>query len=201
MNYKNRLNFIHHLKPQIMNYKNKIVSLVILTATVLASFSFCPVNKPLERKDLMVAAWERAKGYTKEYLDAATEDVYGFKPTPEMRSFGEQMHHLALENYVLTKAALVGVASPSNFKDIEKETFKTKDELTKAVLESYDFVIATIKGLDEAKLGNSVKIFNKFDTTVEDGLNKAFEHQTHHRGQTTVYLRLKGIKPPKEKLF
>ena len=201
MNYNNRSNFIYHSNSQIMNHRNKIVPLVILTAAVLISFSFRPFNKPLERKDVMVAAWERAKAYTKEYLDAATEDVYGFKPTPEMRSFGEQMHHLALENYVLTNAAVVGVASPSNFKDLGKETLRTKAEITKAVLESYDFVIATIKGLDEAKLGNSVKIFNKFDTTVEDGLNKAFEHQTHTRGQTTVYLRLKGIKPPKEKLF
>ena len=184
-----------------MNKKNRMTALVALAAAVLTSFSFVPIDKPAERKDAMVAAWERAKAYTKEYLDAATEDVYSFKPTPEMRSFAEQMHHLALENYVLTKAAIAGVASPSNFKDIEKETFKTKEEITETVLESYDFVIAAIKGLDEAKLGNSVKIFNKFETTVEDGLNKAFEHQTHHRGQTTVYLRLKGIKPPREKLF
>ena len=183
-----------------MTYKNK-TSLVALAAVVLIAFSFTPVDKSAERKDAMVAAWERAKAYTKEYLDAATEDVYSFKPTPEIRSFAEQMHHLALENYVLTNAAVAGVATPSNFKDIEKETLKTKAEITKAVLESYDFVIAAIKGLDEAKLGSSVKIFNKFDTTVEDGLDKAFEHQTHHRGQTTVYLRLKGIKPPKEKLF
>jgi uncharacterized damage-inducible protein DinB len=184
-----------------MNFKNKIVFLFALTAAVLTSFSFCPVDTLAERKDVMVAAWERAKAYTKEYLDVATEDVYGFKPTPEMKSFGEQMRHIAAENYILTNAAVVGVASPSNFKDIEKETLKTKAEITKAVLESYDFVIAAIKGLDEAKLDSRVKIFNKFDTTVEDGLNKAFEHQTHQRGQTTVYLRLKGIKPPKEKLF
>jgi len=183
-----------------MNSKNNVY-LIVASATVVLTFSFSSIDKPVDRKVVIVAAWERAKAYTKEYLDAATEDVYGFKPTPEMRSFAEQMHHLALENYVLTKAAVGGVASPSNFKDLEKETFKTKEELTKAVLESYDFVIAAVKGLDDAKLGSSVKIFNKFDTTVEDGLNKAFEHQTHHRGQTTVYLRLKGIKPPKEKLF
>lgn len=184
-----------------MNYKNKTTSLVAIAAVVLISFSSSRVDKPAERKEVMVAAWERAKAYTKEYLDAATEDVYSFKPTPEMRSFGEQMHHLAVENYILTKAAVDGVATPSNFRDIEKETLKTKAEITKAVLDSYDFAIATIKGLDDVKLGTPVKIFNKFDTTVEDGLDKAFEHQTHHRGQTTVYLRLKGIKPPKEKLF
>jgi uncharacterized damage-inducible protein DinB len=32
-------------------------------------------------------------------------------------------------------------------------------------------------------------------------LAKAFEHQTHHRGQATVYLRLKGVTPPQEMLF
>jgi len=184
-----------------MNHKNKMVSLVALAAAVLTSFSFCPVDTPTERKDAIVAAWERAKAYTKEYLDAATEDVYSFKPTPEMRSFGEQMHHLAAENYILTNAAVVGVATPFNYRDLGKEAPKTKAEITKEILESYDFAIATIKGLDEAKLDSPVKIFNKFDTTVEDGLNKAFEHQTHTRGQTTVYLRLRGIKPPKEKLF
>jgi uncharacterized damage-inducible protein DinB len=43
-------------------------------------------------------------------------------------------------------------------------------------------------------------MFN-FEMTREVGFQKTFEHQTHHRGQTTVYLRLKGIKPPNEKLF
>jgi uncharacterized damage-inducible protein DinB len=118
-----------------------------------------------------------------------------------MRSFGEQMQHLAVDNYKITNAATVGVANPSKFRDLEKETLKTKEEITKAVLDSYDFVITTVKGLDDTKLNSSIKMFNKWETTVEDGLNKAFEHQTHHRGQTTVYLRLKGIKPPNEKLF
>ncbi|HKQ75853.1 MAG TPA: DinB family protein [Blastocatellia bacterium] len=29
-------------------------------------------------------------------------------------------------------------------------------------------------------------------------LLNAFEHQTHHRGQMTIYLRMKGITPPPE---
>lgn len=27
------------------------------------------------------------------------------------------------------------------------------------------------------------------------------EHQGHHRGQTTIYLRMAGIRPPAERLF
>ena len=185
-----------------MNNKNKILSIATIAIVVTTSLSFRSIDQPADRKAVIIAAWERAKAYTKEYLEAATEDVYSFKPTPEIRSFAEQMHHLAVDNYKITTEAVAGVTSPAKFKDIEKEPpLMTKAEITKAVMESYDFVFATIKGVDEAKLGNTVKMFNKWETTVEDGLNKAFEHQTHHRGQTTVYLRLKGIKPPNEKLF
>ena len=40
--------------------------------------------------------------------------------------------------------------------------------------------------------------------TVAPGLSwimKAHEHQTHHRGQCTIYIRLQGVRPPAEKLF
>jgi uncharacterized damage-inducible protein DinB len=32
-------------------------------------------------------------------------------------------------------------------------------------------------------------------------LAKAMERHAHHRGQTAIYLRLKGVKPPSERLF
>ena len=184
-----------------MNNKTKIGCLLASATIVLTSYSFSNIDKTVGRKDVMLAAWERAKAYTKEYLDAATEDIYSFKPMPEMRSFGGQMLHLAVDNYKITNAAVAGITALVNFRDPEKDSLRTKAAITQAVMDSYDFVTTTIRGLDEARLDNTVKMFNKWETTVEDGLNKAFEHQTHHRGQTTVYLRLKGITPPAEKLF
>ncbi len=35
----------------------------------------------------------------------------------------------------------------------------------------------------------------------EQAIRKCFEHQTHHRGQTAVYLRMAGVTPPSMKLF
>src|ERR1700704_121974 len=146
-----------------MNYKTKIVLLISSAAILVTSFSFRNIDKAASRKDVMVVAWERAKAYTKEYLDAATEDVYAFKPMPEMRSFGEQMVHLATDNYKITNAAVVGLTTPANFRDLDKESFKTKAAITQVVMDSYDFVIATVKSLDEAKLENTVKMFNKWE--------------------------------------
>src|SRR5580698_841388 len=53
----------------------------------------------------MVAEWQLAKIYTKAYLDAMPEEGYGFKPTPEIRSFAQQMLHLSDANYVFATVA------------------------------------------------------------------------------------------------
>ncbi|HYE73134.1 MAG TPA: hypothetical protein VEF04_07385, partial [Blastocatellia bacterium] len=112
-------------------------------------------------KTRMVADWTRAKEFTKEYLDAMPEDGIGFKATPDIRSFAEQMLHLAAANFAFASNAS-GKANPYQGKNLEKmDEFKTKAGLTKVVMESYDFVIASINGLDEAKMNEGVKIFGR----------------------------------------
>jgi uncharacterized damage-inducible protein DinB len=149
-------------------------------------------------QDFQIAEWERAKVYTKEYLDAMPADGYNFKPTPEMRSFAEQMDHLADANFAMAAAAS-GKKSPMTG-SAEKMTDQSKESVSKIVMDSYDFVIAAIKATPVTDYGKSIKLFGR-DTTSGTAFDKAFEHQTHHRGQTTVYIRLKGVKPPQEKLF
>ncbi len=149
----------------------------------------------------MVTDWERAKAYTLEYLNASTDEVINFKPTAEMRTFGQQMLHLTEANYGFASTAS-GKTNPVPFGSLEKsDKYKTKDAVTKEVMASYDFVIAAVKEMPESKMSEMVKLFGKFDVSRGGAMEKVFEHQTHHRGQTTVYLRLKGITPPEEKLF
>jgi uncharacterized damage-inducible protein DinB len=180
--------------------KNLVLTLMLILSISLV-FSAFTAKKMVSTKASQVADWERAKAYTQEYLNAATEEAIAFKPTAEMRSFGQQMLHLAEANYGLSSAAS-GKQSPIAFGQLEKNSdqYKTKEALTKAVMDSYDFTIAGLKGMEDAKMSEMIKLFN-FDLTREAAFQKCFEHQTHHRGQTTVYLRLKGIKPPDEKLF
>ncbi|MDP9049077.1 MAG: DinB family protein [Bacteroidota bacterium] len=147
----------------------------------------------------MVDEWQRAKAYTKEYLDAMPPDGYGFKPTPEIRSFAAQMLHLADGNYFIVTTA-TGQPNPLGQKSAEASIAQTKEATTKAVIDSYDFVIKSLQGMTTAQLQESVKIAGH-ELSKSAAFGKAFEHQTHHRGQTTVYLRLKGVKPPQERLF
>jgi len=133
------------------------------------------------------------------------EDGYGFKPTPEIRSFAQQMLHIADANYVFATVASdkpnpIGetFASPHNLN--EKTVSPTKEATAKAVMDSYDFVISTLQNMTPDQMQEITKI-GKHDITRSALFGKAFEHQTHQRGQTTIYLRLKGVTPPAEVLF
>jgi uncharacterized damage-inducible protein DinB len=149
-------------------------------------------------KDAILKEWERAKAYTKEYLDAMPDSGYALKPTPEMRSFAQQMLHLSDANYLFASAA-TGEKSPVG--ELEKTTDQSKANVTKIVLAGYDFVIAAINKITDAQSAETIKMFGAFEMTKGTAIAKCFEHQTHHRGQTTVYIRLAGAKPPQEKLF
>lgn len=172
-----------------------ILALLFLSAPVFAQFT---------QKE-MIAEWQRAKTYTKAYLDAMPEDGYTYKPTPEIRSFAQQMLHLADGNYLFASSASdkpnpMGVTLPKHDVD-EKTIAQTKEATTKAVMDSYDFVISTLQSMTPEQLEGTTT-FGKRGTITRGALfGKGFEHQTHHRGQTTIYLRMKGVTPPPEQLF
>jgi uncharacterized damage-inducible protein DinB len=149
----------------------------------------------------LVKDWERAKAYTREYLDAMPASKLGLTPAKEMRSFAGQMLHLTEANYGFASS----LAGEKDLPQVGVENGKAKDlskpALIQATMDSYDYVIRVISRMTEEQLNAPVLLFNQFELTKEEVIRKCFEHQTHHRGQTTVYLRLAGVKVPQEKLF
>jgi uncharacterized damage-inducible protein DinB len=170
---------------------------IVLLLTLFLSMS--NLNAQIATDDI-VKDWERAKAYTKEYLDAMPESGYSFKPTKEMRSFSGQVLHLSDAIYGFISAA-TDEKPPVGFGDLEKSGDENKASVTSKVMVSYDFAINAIKKYPNAKLSEPIKLFGQFDMNRAQVVNKCFEHQTHHRAQTTVYLRLVGATPPAEKLF
>ncbi len=152
---------------------------------------------PTDRIGGIVAEWTRAKNWTKEYIEKMPEDGMGFKPVPEVRSFAEQMLHLASANFNYGVRG-TGATNPYQGKDLTKiEENKTKAGLMKIVMESYDFVIGNVTKMDPAKLEERLPA-RGVNVPRSEMLVMGFEHQTHHRGQTTIYLRMKGVTPPPE---
>jgi hypothetical protein len=81
-----------------------------------------------------------------------------------------------------------------------EQTTLSADSVIFFVNLSYDFTIEALQEFDMSRVYERVKRGN-FDESRLAWIMKAYEHQTHHRGQTTIYIRLLGIKPPNEKLF
>lgn len=160
-------------------------------------------------KEQMVKDWERAKEYTIEYLNAMPADKYSFKPNDSLRSFAEQMLHLSLANAGMasigTGVRNIGIKNIFLRPNFEKTpAAQDKDSVVYYVNTSYDFVIDAIKNMDFGKLDEVVTWDlprGKRSATRLGWLLKAFEHQTHHRGQTTIYIPLLNIRPPNERLF
>ena len=144
--------------------------------------------------------WERSKSYTLDYLNAMPADKYSFKAVDSIRSFAQQMLHLASGNAFLMNLA-TGSQPPFNARGLEdRASAQTRDSVTWYVNASYDYALNAVRNLDAAKLGEMVGQANR-QATRYALLLKALEHQAHHRGQTTIYIRLQGIRPPNERLF
>ena len=152
-------------------------------------------------KAQLVKDWERAKAYTNAYLAAMPADKYGAKAVDSIpRTFAGQMLHLTAGTIGLVGN---GTGAQRIFPGFDMEHSpgaQSKDSVAFYVNAGYDFAINSIKNMDASKLGEHVKR-GPFDETKYAWIMKAFEHQTHHRGQATIYIRLQGIRPPNEQLF
>lgn len=173
------------------------MKLLLSLCLLLGITAFAQAQSPI---DDMVKDWERAKAYTLEYLEAMPADKYDLKPTPEMRTFAQQMLHFTDANYAFISAA-TGATNPIGMGASENAEDQSKANVIKLVSAGYDFAIANIKTASMDKMMEKVTLFGRFEMTKKAAIEKAFEHQTHHRGQTTVYIRLAGATPPQEKLF
>ena len=175
----------------------------LLTAFFLTIISFSASAQSISGDSIkvqFVRDWERAKSYTLDYLNTMPADKYSFKAVDSIRSFAQQMLHLASGNVNLISVATGEKATFPGAGIENRPGAQTKDSVVYYVTQSYDFAIQSVKNLDPNKLGELTGPPAR-RTSRYVWLWKAFEHQTHHRGQATIYIRLQGIRPPNERLF
>lgn len=183
---------------------------VIQALLILMVGSFAGVNKVDAQSvpgDSIIAKfvkdWERAKAYTDEYLSTMPANKFSFKAQDSIRSFAQQMLHLAQANMFFIMTA-TGEKPTFGGRDLEKvASAQSADSVKYYVDKSYDFAINSIKNTKASALwdNKTLNMGRAYNEPVMIWFLKAFEHQTHHRGQTTVYIRVAGYKPPQEKLF
>jgi uncharacterized damage-inducible protein DinB len=119
------------------------------------------------------------------------EESYSFKPTPDVRSFGQLVGHVADASYMFCSQAL---GEPNPMKDIEK-TKTSKADLVAAVKDAVAYCNKAFDSMTDAKGSQMVKLFN-FDMAKLTLFSLNTAHTDEHYGNMVTYLRLKGIVPP-----
>lgn len=130
------------------------------------------------------------KGWVIKSAETMPEANYSFKPTPEVRSFGQLIGHLANANYMICATAK-GEKSPAT-QDFEKNTEKAA--LVKGLKDALAYCDPVYQ-MKEADLSAPAEMFGMKMTR----LGFAFLNVTHnneHYGNLVTYFRLKGMVPP-----
>ena len=130
-------------------------------------------------------------GYLAKSADKVSEEIYAFKPTPEVRTFGQIIAHVAEGNYGMC-AAVLGEKTP--VEGLEKSK-TTKAELVKAFADSTAYCQRAFKGLTDANATELVPFFGQKMARVSILDLTSAEAYTHY-GNLVTYMRLKGIVPP-----
>jgi len=176
---------------------------------IIAVFTFSafalheePKDEISDGKEMMIADWKWAKEYTLAYIESMPESGINYRPTDSVRSFAEQMLHIASANVGIVAAVSGLPPTIEDVRELEKnESLKNKAALAEVVGKAYDYVIASIEATSGEKLNETIKLFGQFEMKGSVAIHKAFIHQNHHRGQTAVYIRLAGGTPAQMKLF
>ncbi len=154
--------------------------------------------------EALIAEWVRAKAGAVEFIESMPEDLLGFWPVADVFTFAEQFIHIGWANYAFAAAA-TGRENPFDKAKGNDPMANPELKISRAALlefadGSYDFVIDSLRTQTVESLAETVP-FHKWQLTRGALYSKALEHHAHHRGQTAVYFRLNGLKPPSERLF
>jgi uncharacterized damage-inducible protein DinB len=141
------------------------------------------------------ALWQQLSGYVTEAAQDMPEGKYSYRPTKDVRTFGELIAHIAGSQYSFCATAL-GEAERAE-DDIEKQKKTNKADLVAAMKASNDYCARAYQQSDEASAAQ-IKMFGQ-DRTKLYALMINATHDAEHYGNIITYLRINGMVPPSSK--
>ena len=181
----------------------KTVFCVVICTLVLAAGAFAQAKKEIPRTVTQVLS-NTVKNLEHDLVPAAEampEDKFGFSPSngefKGVRTFAEQIKHIAAVNYELA-AAILSEKPPVDIGDESGPASVTsKDDSLKYLNDSFVYVHKAIDTINEKNLTGTVKSpFGEYKVTRLGLATTVAWHGFDHYGQIVEYLRMSGIVPP-----
>jgi uncharacterized damage-inducible protein DinB len=173
----------------------------LLPVTLIAVAAAVPLAAQNNVKEALAKHWKTSGEFTLAVANAMPAGDYNFRPSPAEMSFGQLMAHIAVANLgACTNASgLERPAMPDKIAEWSKAPQKVdvdKETATAFLTTSFDFCNKAVAAVTPARLESIAGPPNRNMTGFE-WLWSYFTHTAHHRGQAEVYLRVKGIQPPR----
>lgn len=166
---------------------NALVVLVLASASLVSAQT--PAANPLIAGQKMIYGY--ASGTVVRAAEKMPEENYGFKATPDVRSYGQIVGHMADAQNMMCSMVL-GEKNPAP--DIEK-TKTSKADLVQALKDSVAYCQKAYGSMTDATAVQTVQMFGN-EQAKFNVLYFNIAHTMEHYGNLITYLRLKGIVPP-----
>jgi uncharacterized damage-inducible protein DinB len=167
-----------------------------LVLTLLATAVIAAPAAAQTASDAIRSSWNSVKRNIKESAELMPEENFGFKPTPDVRSFGDILTHVAGASYEFCAAAR---NEPAPFKEGSFEGKKTtKAEIVEVTNDAIAYCDGAFTALTDANAGESVgqAAGGTGKTTRINRLLGQLGHDNEHYGNLVTYFRLKNLVPP-----
>jgi len=160
-----------------------------LTALALLAASAAYAQNPITADTKMV--WGIASSDIVRAAEKMPESNYSFRPSDDIRSFGQLVGHATDAAYMFCSAAKGEQKAPVN---AEKSKTK-KEDLVAAAKEAVAYCNSVLDGLTDAKGAEMVKFFGG-DRSRLGVLIFNNAHTMEHYGNMVTYMRIRGVVPP-----
>jgi uncharacterized damage-inducible protein DinB len=180
-----------------------VAALVLIACGIIAIFW---AKRPAEgNADAMGQALDVWVTRTEKLLvpaaEAMPEEKYTFRPTKGefagVRTFAEQVKHLAAANYQLGRLARGEKPPQGEHGEAAPENVKTKAEIMEYLRGSFASLHETAGKISEKTAAEQIELPNGEGKDTRVGMViDALAHSQNHYGQMVEYLRMNGIVPP-----
>lgn len=142
----------------------------------------------------LIAMVEIHKASILRYIDVAPDSMLGFRPTPDVRTFAEQIEHAAWADAFIAHSAITGSEEVPSFGD-KNVYLNDKAALRTYAIAAMDHTIDMLRGVSDAAMMEEI---TQFGTRLPRyrALMELLDHFPWTLGQVVPYLRLNGVTPP-----
>jgi len=157
---------------------------LVITETAALSAQASPLSADVKTD------YKAVRGYFLRAAEKMPEADFGFRPSPDVRSFGQQVAHVADDQYNLCAPAK-GETRKAAYREIET-TLSAKADLVAALKQAFAYCDGAYDALTDAS-GAEIVAGGRTRFAM---LNWNMWHTWEHYGNVVVYLRMKVLLPP-----